>query len=198
MVNSRAITVPAEESLTLGRSRRQLSESDARRLTTEIQRTSVRLWVLVTEAHDRKAYAALEYATWDDYCRAELKMSPSRSYQLLDTGHVMKELALAGADLDSVPVPPARIVARVKGRLPEVRRTIRSAISAGEDLDQALRELAREPFAVESEPEPEEETETIVRAEQVQSVVVCPVCTGEGKVSRSLGAQARSWLAREE
>lgn len=189
-----AITVPAEQPITLDASRRQLSEADARNLTHEIQRTSVRLWVLVTEAHDRKAYASLNYPTWDDYCRAELKMSPSRSYQLLDTGHVMKELAKAGANLDDMPVPTARVVAKVKGRLPEVRRTIQTAISAGEDLDKALRSLAREARTVAAE---ETGTETIVRAGRPPTMVVCPLCTGEGKVSRSLSRQALAWLKKK-
>lgn len=193
------ITIPGDNPITLAGNRRQLSEDQARELTTEIQRTSVRLWVLVTEAHDRRAYAALGYATWDDYCRAELRMSPSRSYQLLDTGHVMKELAVAGVDLTAIPVPTTRVVARVKNRLPEVRRTIRRVVSAGEDVDQALRELARQAPTVKGTVVSSEEEETVVRrVGRPPVLVVCPLCVGEGKVSRSLSAKTLAWLRRNE
>lgn len=182
------------------RRRAALSERDARSLTQEIQRTSVRLWVLVTEAHDRKAYTALGYPTWDDYVRAELKMSPSRSYQLLDTGHVMKELAVAGADIDAMPVIPTRVVAKVKDRLPEVRRLIRSTIASEGDLDRALRDLARQPRKGDSNGQVEESAVQAgaARMGRPPTMVVCPVCAGEGKVSRSLSAKALAWVRKRE
>jgi hypothetical protein len=175
-----------------------LNQDEARMLTTEIQRTTVRLWLLVTEAHDRAAHFALGYDSWDDYVRAEFKMSPSRSYQLVDTGHVMRELAVAGADLDTIPAPPTRIVSRIKDRLPEVRKATRAAIKSGEDPIKALREMARTPripqprgsqeqAAPEAEPEPED-TKTIT--------VTCPACDGDGKVTRSMANRLRAVMRR--
>lgn len=165
-----------------------LNEDDARGLTEEIQRTSVRLWLLVTEAHDRAAHAALGYDTWDDYCREELKMSPARSYQLLDTGHVMRELAAGGADISTLPPPPARIVAKVKGDLPAVRRAARYAVKHDVDPIERLRNLA-------TKPKPAVVVDEIAEAPPPRrraSTVTCPACQGQGKVTRSVANKLRA------
>lgn len=183
-----------------------LSHDEARMLTTEIQRTSIKLWLLVTEAHDRSAHFALGYDSWDDYVRAEFKMSPSRSYQLVDTGHVMRELAVAGADIDHMPPPPARVVAKVKGRLPEVRKAAKAAIKEGEDPIKLLREMARTPRvptqrAGTEEPEPharapQDEGEIPVKSDIKIVTVTCPACQGDGKVTRSMANRLRPIMKR--
>lgn len=179
-----------------------LNERDARRLTEEIRKTSLRLWILVSEAYDRKAHEALGYKTWDDYVRGELRMSPSRAYQLLDTGHVMRSLAAAGVDVNEVDPPPARVVARVKDRLDDVREVAERAVGDQGDVTEALRELAREPQrngngdgngdgnGEESEPPPEPPRQR----GRPPSTVTCPACDGQGKVTRSLGARLRDFL----
>jgi hypothetical protein len=178
-----------------------LNSDEARMLTTEIQRTSVRLWLLVTEAHDRAAHFALGYDSWDDYVRAEFKMSPSRSYQLVDTGHVMRELAVAGADLDHIETPPTRVVAKVKDRLPEIRKATRAALKEGEDPIKVLRKMAtapRIPTQRAGDNEPVESPDA--RAPEVTSnlprimTVTCPACGGDGKVTRSLGNRLRTFM----
>lgn len=171
-----------------------LTENEARALTTQIQRTSVRLWLLVTEAHDRKAHLALGYETWADYSKAELNMSESRSYQLLDTGHVMKALAAGGVNVEMTNPPPARVVARVKDRLTEVKKAAEQAVRKGDSVDKAIRTLAREPKAptkaaaaaaaaagnggeAPSVPSPRKSTEALTP---------CPACAGSGKVTKSV------------
>ena len=177
-----------------------LNAEEARLLTAEIQRTSVRLWILVVEAHDRSAHFALGYDSWDDYVRAELKMSPSRSYQLLDTGHVMRELAVAGYDVEALAPPPARVIARVKDRLPEVRRLAKAAAKLGEQPDEALRELARQPRGAEKPASRQvvDQEGNNVEGEKVDrrrtALLTCPACQGQGKVSRSLAGRLRSFL----
>jgi hypothetical protein len=171
-----------------------LTETEARDLTIEIQRTSVRLWLLVTEAHDRQAHDALGYDTWDDYVRAEFKMSPSRSYQLIDTGHVMRELAAAGADIDHMVPPTTRVVARIKNQLPAVRKAVREAVRMGASPDSALRTLARAPPAPraprgEAEPEQPEP-----RARNPEALTSCPACGGEGRVSKSTARSLQALL----
>lgn len=192
-VTSTAIQIPGDEPITLETGRRNLTELDARLLTDAIQRTTVRLWLLVTQAHDRKAYLALGYGAWDDYARAELKMSPSRSYQLLDTGHVMSAAARGGADLDELDPPPARVVARVKDRLPEVQRATKAALRDGQDPDKAIRALARQPRPA------DRATTTSIPAQRSRpastSETRCPVCGGEGKVSKALARRALAWLS---
>ena len=168
-----------------------LNELEARTLTTQIQRTSTRLWLLVTEAHDRKAHLALGYETWADYVKAELNMSESRSYQFLDTGHVMKALAAGGVDLDLYKPPPVRIVARVKDRLTDVRKTAEQATRRGESVDKAIRALAREPRGGRGETasaaasEPKLVTVPTPRKGGTGQVA-CPACAGSGKVTQAV------------
>lgn len=160
-----------------------LTAEQARALTDQIQRTSMRLWLLVTEAHDRKAHLALGYENWADYVRAELNMSESRSYQFLDTGHVMKALASAGVDVQSFAPPPTRVVNRVKDRLTEVKKAAEQARKRGESVDKAIRALAREP----RKGEPAEAVEHVPAPRQrTTGQVSCPACAGTGKVTQSV------------
>ena len=179
------------------------TEDEAQLITKEIQRTSVKLWVLVTEAHDRKAHVAMGYPSWDDYVRAELEMSPSRSYQMLDTGHVMREVAAAGANIEEVPVPPTRVVSRIKARLDDVRNAVAEGLEKDVEPDEVLRALAREPreptaaAPAASEggggggPEAEEPTG------RGTGLVTCPACDGSGKTTRQMAPKLRAFLRRE-
>lgn len=187
-----AITVTGPQPMVIDpadtKRRPTLTADEARLLTSEIQKTTSRLWLLVTEAHDRSAHFALGFETWSDYVRAELNMSPSRSYQLLDTGHVMREMAAGGVDIDSVKVPTARVVARIKDKLPQVRKATRAALKQGVRPDEALKELAREPRRT----APETAAEKVDGRSNAQ--VRCPACAGEGKVSRSFAGRLRAFV----
>jgi hypothetical protein len=189
------LVIPTEPEVTIDTARRRaLSEAEARELTTVIRRSMTRLWILVTEAHDRRAHAAMGYDTWDAYVRAELRMSPSRSYQLLDQGHVMRAMAQGGADPEALEPPPTRVVAKVKDRLPEVAKVARAAVRDGTDPDKAVRALARTAVSVSQDVVIRGEVTPPVRVQP--ELVVCPVCVGEGKVSRSLARRAQSWMSR--
>ena len=169
-----------------------LTEDEARNLTTQIQRTSARLWLLVTEAHDRKAHQALGYDTWADYVKAELNMSESRSYQFLDTGHVMKALASAGVNVEAYSPPPVRVVNRVKDRLTDVRKVAEQAVRKGESVDKAVRALAREPrasAAAVATPQGGVVGGVVTQrrgGRAAAAQVPCPVCAGSGKVTQSV------------
>lgn len=185
-----------------------LDEEQARALTTQIQRTSARLWLLVTEAHDRKAHIALGYETWADYVKAELSMSESRSYQYLDTGHVMKALAGAGVDVEDFNPPPTRVIARVKDRLTDVRKAAENAIKKDESIDAAIRSLAREPRKPGKPEEPpeddvgpkgenggEEEVDNLSQRRAAKQVS-CPACAGSGKVTQSVADRLLNLINR--
>lgn len=181
----------------------KLSRDDARKLTEEIQRTSVRLWLLVTEAHDRKAHLALGYETWADYVKAELNMSESRSYQFLDTGHVMKALASAGVDIEKTPPPPTRVVARVKDRLTDVKKAAEKAMQADpkdqeKAIDKAVRALAREPRkpGKHRKGSTPPATEPLVAATHDVETVQCPACKGKGKVPKDQAAKLRELISK--
>lgn len=188
-----AITITGPEPMVIDpadtKRRPTLSAEEARLLTSEITKTTNRLWLLVTEAHDRSAHFALGYETWDEYVRAELGMSRSRSYQLLDTGHVMRELAAGGVDIDTAKIPTARVVARVKDKLPAVRRAARQALKEGTRPDEALKALARE-----SRRTPAARSDQPKEDGRRNALVTCPGCQGKGKVNRSTGARLRAFV----
>lgn len=176
---------------------RELTAEEARALTTEIQHVTVRTWLLVAEAHERKAWKALGYSSWKQYVTEELRMSEPRSFQLLDQAKIMQELTRAGMDPIAIEPPPARVVQRVKGDIKGVRRVIKKALKQGGDTDptiviDALRELAaanapekparaprRERVIEQVDPEPVDDA----NLKPPRGQRWCPVCDGTGLVT---------------
>lgn len=48
-----------------------MSEGEAREITNDIRRTGSVMWSQITKAFQGRAWAALGYESWDDYCDAE-------------------------------------------------------------------------------------------------------------------------------
>lgn len=65
---------------------------EARKLTDDIKGAAERVWSLLLEAHERKAWSALGYATWADYVGAEFDMSRGHAYRLIDQARVIREI----------------------------------------------------------------------------------------------------------
>lgn len=73
-----------------------MTADEARAITVEINDTAGKLYELVYEAHERKAWSAVGYTTWNDYVTAEFKnVSRKYSYELIDKGAVMLALEAA-------------------------------------------------------------------------------------------------------
>lgn len=70
----------------------EMTESCARDLTNQINTASEDLAGMLQRARDGKAWAALGYETWKAYVAAEIKLSKSRVYQLLDHAEMRQEL----------------------------------------------------------------------------------------------------------
>jgi hypothetical protein len=73
-----------------------LESGEARTLTERIRQRLGNLSLLLLQAHDRRAWSALGYRTWEAYVQDELGLSRSRSYELLQHGRVMTALHVAG------------------------------------------------------------------------------------------------------
>lgn len=110
-----------------------LTETQARKLTERIRKSTEELWKLVGEAHDGRAWEPLGYASWDAYVAAEFDISRAQSYRLLDQAHVTHELEAAAAptsrarDTDDPPVVvdiSARAAADIKPQLAEVAKKV--------------------------------------------------------------------------
>jgi hypothetical protein len=61
---------------------------------------------LMLKAHDRKAWQALGYPTWQQYVKKEFNLSRSRSYQLLDRARVQQALLAAGVGATAMSSTP--------------------------------------------------------------------------------------------
>jgi hypothetical protein len=70
--------------------KKTLSEREARELTDRIRDRAEELWHMLLEAYEGGAHTALGYASWAGYVEAELGISKSRGYQLLDSGRVSR------------------------------------------------------------------------------------------------------------
>lgn len=78
-----------------------LTADEAALLTAKIKSYVGVTWVLIAEAHARRAHKALGYPTWADYVEAEFDISRSRSYQLISQARVVLEISEAvSTDVD--------------------------------------------------------------------------------------------------
>lgn len=123
---------------------------EARAITDRIKDTVEGLWSLLLEAHERGAWRALGYTTWGAYVEGEFSMSRRRSYQLIDQGVVIRELAAAsGSGVNpGYTTVGAGITERdardLKRELPAVTAEIRERVEAGEKPEAAVRAVVEE------------------------------------------------------
>jgi hypothetical protein len=113
-----------------------LDEPSARTLTELIRQASSQVCILLLEAHERRAYTALGYPTWEQYVRREFSLSRSRSYELLDQGRVILAVQVA-AGLEVMPDISAYAVAQIKPHLDDVLDAVRVR-ARGIEGDEAL------------------------------------------------------------
>lgn len=100
---------------------------EARALTDQIRGTVERTWLLLVAAHERQAWKALGYTSFQAYLEAEFGIKRSRAYQLLAHSTVVREIAVA-ADVHSVDIPEGA-TRGVKPHLTEVADRVREAVA---------------------------------------------------------------------
>lgn len=103
---------------------RLLNEEGARDLTERIRIATRHVCILLMEAHDRRAWLALGYRSWEQYVKSEFGLSRSRSYELLDQGRVIVELQRA-AGTSEFPDISAYAAGQIKHQLAEVAAHVR-------------------------------------------------------------------------
>lgn len=122
---------------------RKLNKAEAQELTTQIRQHAGVLWQLVAEAHDRKAWQALGYSSWKEYAVEELQMSESRSFQVIQTGRVMRTIAEVSGDPSvlSTTLVTARETQRVTPHMSVFKKELEQAIKRdGLDVQDAVAE----------------------------------------------------------
>lgn len=102
---------------------------EARAITNRIKDAVESTWSLLLEAHDRRAWHILGYASWRDYAITEFGIGKSRAYQLLDQARVIREIEAAGSTDVEITEAEAR---DIKPVLAEVVDAIAAVVAEGE------------------------------------------------------------------
>lgn len=116
---------------------------EAREITDRIKGAAESIWSLLLEAHEKKAWAALGYTTWELYVRAEFDMGRQYAYRLLDQARVIREI---GAVSPSGDITLTEAEARdIKPVLAEVKEALAERVAAlPEPTPEAVKETVRE------------------------------------------------------
>lgn len=81
-----------------------MSEPEARELTERIRNSAHDLRRLITEAHERKAWSALGYSSFEEWIDSELRISKSHAYRLMEHEATIKALQQTSPIGDAVDV----------------------------------------------------------------------------------------------
>lgn len=150
-----------------------LTTDEARELTNRINHAGDRLVALLTEAHERRVWEALGYPSWAEYAQAEIRISRSHAYRLLDHGRVERAIEAATGERVEITERAAR---ELKPDLPEVTAEIKTRVESGESVAEAVKNTVEARKAQHTPPdnspmgdEPEEpETDVVAELEAAQ------------------------------
>lgn len=116
-----------------------MSRQAARELTDSIKASATATYILVSRAHELKAWKSLGYSTWEEYVRSEFDMSASRSYQLINQANVIQEIASAAPEGTKVLL--SEVQARdIKNELPKITEKVKAS-TAGDNPDDAAKKI---------------------------------------------------------
>lgn len=127
-----------------------LTVAEARALTDRIRGAAETLSALLLEAYSRGAWTALGYASWREYATAELSISQSRAYQLLDHAKVVSAIQAAAGDISTMVETGGDRISTVveitereardlKPQLEAVTDEVRTRVARGEQPAEAVR-----------------------------------------------------------
>jgi hypothetical protein len=108
--------------------RPEITEADAKDLTTRIRQGLGEFPLLLLEAHEKRAWIPLRHRSWELYVRLEFSLSRSRSYELLDQARVIRALRIA-ASTQRIPPISALAANQIKPLLNEVIEELRHLVS---------------------------------------------------------------------
>lgn len=145
----------------------EITKAQARKLTDRIKTAADQLWSLLLDAHEKGAWKALGYKTWEAYIGAEFDMTRRHAYRLLDQGLVVRAIEdAAGENVTHGSQITERVARDIKPVLPEVTQEIRDRVEQGEAPAQATYEVIeakrverkadKTKLSVVPEPEPDE------------------------------------------
>lgn len=101
----------------------EMGTDEAQKITNAIKSSVTATYLLIAEAHERKAHKALGYDTWAEYVRDEFDISSSRSYQLLDLSKTIKEIESVTPDGTKIKLTEAQ-ARDIKRELPRITEQV--------------------------------------------------------------------------
>ncbi|RWC57741.1 MAG: hypothetical protein EOS54_04370 [Mesorhizobium sp.] len=111
---------------------RDLTVNEAFALTKRIRTAVDKVWSLLLEAHDRKAWRALKYPSWEAYIKAEFQIGRAHAYRLLDQGRVIRAIEEATGNLSPSGDISEAAARDIKDDLPSVTEEIKARVEQGE------------------------------------------------------------------
>jgi hypothetical protein len=136
---------PAEE-LELAVDESEMSKDEALEITEAIRSAATATYILLSQAHEGKAYKALGYSTWADYVKTEFDISSQRSYQLLDLSKTIDAIEAATPEGTQVRLTEAQ-ARDIKRELPRITQIIkeetadRTPEEASETVDRIVEDI---------------------------------------------------------
>ncbi|MER9459698.1 hypothetical protein NKI80_07310 [Mesorhizobium sp. M0387] len=123
---------------------RDLTVNEAVAITKRIHAAVDRVWSLLLEAHDRKAWKALKYPSWEAYIKAEFQIGRAHAYRLLDQGRVISAIEEATGNLSPMGDISERDARDIKRDLPAVTEEIKARVEQGEPPRKAATDVIAE------------------------------------------------------
>ncbi len=105
---------------------------EARALTARIQQAVQHVHDLLLEAYERRAWAALGYASWREYAQNEFRLAQSHVYRLLDQARVIRAIEEAAGVSPAGEIVTEREARDLKPQLASVTTEIAERVSNGE------------------------------------------------------------------
>lgn len=103
-----------------------LTKDEAQSLTDRIRKNAERLWSLVHQAYEGRAWEVLGYKSFGAYMGAEFDLSKSEGNRLVNQGRVIKAIAIAsGVSEEQVPVSNRQARAITTEQATEIGQAVR-------------------------------------------------------------------------
>lgn len=138
---------------------RDLTEQESFAITRRIRTAVDKVWDLLLEAHDRKAWKALRYPSWEAYIKAEFQMGRAHAYRLLDQGRVIRAIEEATGNLSPSGDISEAVARDIKPDLVAVTAEIRTRVEQGEEPQKVATDVIAEKRAAKDKAKAEKQAE---------------------------------------
>jgi phage N-6-adenine-methyltransferase len=115
-----------------------MTPDEARQLTNEIKSATERLWSLLLQAYEGRAWQALGYESWRAWATAEFDYSQSHAYRMLDQARVIHALTEATGSVSPIGEISEYEAREIKPRLGEAVEDVRELVDEGMPPRQAV------------------------------------------------------------